>query len=108
MSPRYDLSDALPPTIKTDGDWSRRELLRASSRIGLGLGLSHATGWVEASKCHPVRRRMVDVADGRFYVIDQGEGRAVLFCHGFPDTAATCSKRFHAVAETATGRRRLT
>ena len=37
--------------------------------------------------------------DGRFHVIEQGEGPAILFCHGFPDTAETWRSQMQAVAE---------
>ncbi len=48
---------------------------------------------------HPVQRRQV-IANGRsFNVIEQGDGPAVLFCHGFPDTAETWRAQMRAVAE---------
>lgn len=34
-----------------------------------------------------------------FHVIEQGEGPAVLFCHGFPDTAVTWRSQMRAVAD---------
>ena len=80
--------------------WSRRDLLRTSAMIGLGLGLSPSLGWAaESSTTLPVRRRMVDALDGKFHVLEQGEGPAVLFCHGFPDTAETWRSQMQAVAE---------
>lgn len=46
----------------------------------------------------PVRRRAV-IANGLpFYIIEQGAGPAVLFCHGFPDTAETWRSQMRAVA----------
>ncbi|OON62499.1 alpha/beta hydrolase [Massilia sp. KIM] len=36
---------------------------------------------------------------GRFSVLDHGNGPAVLFCHGFPDTALTWRQQMRAVAE---------
>lgn len=42
---------------------------------------------------------MVDAIDGPFHVLEQGEGPAVLFCHGFPDTAETWRSQMRAVAE---------
>lgn len=40
------------------------------------------------------------VADGhQFHIVEHGAGPAVLFCHGFPDTAATWHHQMIAVAE---------
>jgi pimeloyl-ACP methyl ester carboxylesterase len=79
---------------------SRRDFLRTSAVIGLGLGLVPALGWAaDGSPAWPVRRRMIDALDGQFHVIEQGEGPAVLFCHGFPDTAETWRSQMQAVAE---------
>lgn len=35
----------------------------------------------------PVRRAQVQANGASFHVIEQGEGPAIMFCHGFPDTA---------------------
>lgn len=43
--------------------------------------------------------KMVAAIEGRFHVVEQGAGPAVLFCHGFPDTAATWRSQMQAVAE---------
>lgn len=96
-----DNLDAAPrPPNGTNGTRTRRDFLRTSGIIGLGLGLSSSLGWAaDSSTSLPVRRRMVDAIDGRFHVIEQGEGPAVLFCHGFPDTAETWRNQMQAVAE---------
>lgn len=47
----------------------------------------------------PVRRVQVQVNGASFYVIEQGRGPAVLFCHGFPETAETWRSQMRAVAE---------
>lgn len=53
----------------------------------------------EAGGRFSVQRRIVQ-ADGRpIHVIEQGRGPAVLFCHGFPDTAETWRSQMRAVAE---------
>jgi pimeloyl-ACP methyl ester carboxylesterase len=79
---------------------SRRGLLRTSAMVGLGLGLAPSLGWAaQISAGLPVRRKMVDAIDGRFHVLEQGEGPAILFCHGFPDTAETWRSQMQAVAE---------
>lgn len=48
---------------------------------------------------HPVRHSQVEANGGTFHVIEQGHGPAVLFLHGFPDTAETWRKQMQAVAE---------
>lgn len=79
---------------------SRRDFLRSAALLGLSLGLAPALGWAtERATAWPVRRRMVDAIDGKFHVMEQGEGPAVLFCHGFPDTAETWRSQMQAVAE---------
>lgn len=47
----------------------------------------------------PVRRAQVMSNGLPFHVIEQGEGPAVLFCHGFPDTAETWRRQMRAVAQ---------
>ena len=47
----------------------------------------------------PVRRAQVQANGASFHVIEQGQGPAVLFCHGFPDTAETWRSQMRAVAE---------
>ncbi|WP_198476244.1 alpha/beta fold hydrolase [Aquamicrobium zhengzhouense] len=84
----------------TGCDWTRRDLFRASALMGLGLALSPTLGQAApSSTAIPVRRQMVQAIDGPFHVLEQGEGPAVLFCHGFPDTAETWRSQMQAVAE---------
>jgi pimeloyl-ACP methyl ester carboxylesterase/ankyrin repeat protein len=47
----------------------------------------------------PLHRAYVQANGESFHVIEQGEGPAVLFCHGFPDTAETWRSQMRAVAE---------
>ena len=47
----------------------------------------------------PLRRAQVQANGASFHVIEQGRGPAVLFCHGFPDTAETWHGQMRAVAE---------
>ena len=81
---------------------SRRQLLGvlATLSLGLGFGLSPAqaappirTGPL------PTRRAQVRANEASFHVIEQGRGPAILFCHGFPDTAETWRSQMQAVAE---------
>ncbi len=46
----------------------------------------------------PIRRAQVRANGASFHVIEQGQGPAVLFCHGFPDTAETWRSQMRAVA----------
>jgi pimeloyl-ACP methyl ester carboxylesterase len=87
-------------SLNADRVWSRRDLLWSSAVIGLGLGLSPPLAGAQESDLNlAVTRRMVDAIDGPFHVVEQGEGPAVLFCHGFPDTAETWRNQMRAVAE---------
>ncbi|WP_381798778.1 alpha/beta fold hydrolase [Streptomyces niveus] len=52
-----------------------------------------------APRVFPLRRAQVEVNGASFHVIEQGEGPAVLFAHGFPDTAETWRAQMRAVAE---------
>jgi pimeloyl-ACP methyl ester carboxylesterase len=49
----------------------------------------------EQSRVHTMQ---VTANGNAFHVLEQGEGPAVLFCHGFPDTAQTWRSQMHAVA----------
>lgn len=85
---------------RADSAISRRRLLQTSLVFGIVLALapfSTLAGGVDAPP--PVREHMVDAGYGQFHVIEQGKGPAVLFVHGFPDTAATWSSQMEAVAE---------
>lgn len=47
----------------------------------------------------PVQHRQISANDVSLHVIDQGQGPAVLFIHGFPDTAETWRNQMSAVAD---------
>src|SRR5690606_30904397 len=75
-------------------------VLTTAAMLGLGLGLLSMPRWPASGRTSlPVRRTMVDAIEGKFHVVEQGEGPAVLFCHGFPDTAETWRSQMQAVAE---------
>ena len=79
---------------------SRRELLGASALLGLGLRLSPAlAATLEPDEPFPVRRAQIRTNGESFYVIEQGQGPAVLLCHGFPDTAETWRSQMRALAQ---------
>lgn len=46
----------------------------------------------------PVRSHRLRIDGESFHVVEQGAGPAVLFCHGFPDTAATWRSQMRALA----------
>lgn len=81
-----------------DRRWSRRGVFLGAAVAGLGLAAAPSGVWAADRAALPVRQRMVETTDGRFHVLEQGEGPAVLFCHGFPDTAATWKSQMQAVA----------
>lgn len=70
----------------------RRAVLR--NAIFAGLALASPTLLAAA----PARRHTLTVDGQPFHVIEQGAGPAVLFCHGFPDTAETWRSQMNAVA----------
>lgn len=79
---------------------SRRELLKASAVLGLGLSMPSALAAVpDPADRFPVQQAQVQANGAGFHVIEQGRGPAVLFCHGFPDTAETWRSQMRAVAE---------
>ncbi|MEP6831495.1 MAG: alpha/beta hydrolase [Rhizomicrobium sp.] len=83
----------MPPT-------SRRDILTGGATIGASMMLSkmaraEGLGGVEGSLL-----KEYDVATNgiSLHVIEQGQGPAVLFCHGFPDTSYTWRRQMKAVA----------
>ncbi len=66
----------------------------------LGLGLAAGSGAASAlAQTVPARGRQVVVNGHPLHVIEEGEGPAVLFVHGFPDTAETWRSQMRAVAQ---------
>ena len=79
---------------------SRRESLCASALLGLGLGMSPALAAApRPDERVPVLREQARANGASSHVVEQGRGPAVLFCHGFPDTAETCWSQMRAVAQ---------
>ena len=52
-----------------------------------------------ASQGHAVRHSIIEANGGTFHVVEQGSGPAVLFLHGWPDTAEGWHSQMQAVAE---------
>ncbi len=61
------------------------------------MSSNHHTS-ASAPDAPPVRRHRLNVNGESLHVIEQGEGPAVLFCHGFPDTAETWRSQMRAMA----------
>lgn len=94
-------SSSIPPVPPTPArvpasppSSTRRNFLLASSLAGLGLAALPSM----AAEAPPVRRHKLRIDGEYFHVIEQGSGPAVLFCHGFPDTAETWRSQMRAVA----------
>ena len=52
-----------------------------------------------AAGSHSVRHLAIEANGGSFHVIEQGEGPAVLFLHGFPDTVETWRSQMQTVSD---------
>ncbi|WP_082616467.1 alpha/beta fold hydrolase [Massilia sp. Root418] len=78
---------------------SKRQLLGAAALIGPGVQAGAGAAGSEQSPPSQLRRHSLRVNGEAFHVLEQGTGPAVLFCHGFPDTAETWRKQMRAVAE---------
>ena len=90
--------------IREDGrGWapSRRRLLQGAAAFGLSAGLApaFATPASASAERWPLRSSLVKINGQTFRVLEQGRGPVVLFCHGFPDTAATWRSQMEAVAD---------
>ena len=48
---------------------------------------------------HPVRHWAIAANGASFHVVEQGEGPAVLFLHGFPDTVETWRSQMQTVSD---------
>jgi pimeloyl-ACP methyl ester carboxylesterase len=53
----------------------------------------------QADGNHPVRHAQVEANGASFHVVEQGQGPAVLFLHGFPDTVETWRSQMQAVSD---------
>jgi pimeloyl-ACP methyl ester carboxylesterase len=66
---------------------------------GLSLGRSPASTKSSQASRFPVKSSDLLLEGHSFHVLEQGRGPAVVFCHGFPDTAQTWRRQMSAVAE---------
>ncbi len=67
--------------------------------VSAALGSTLKTSAYANTGSFPLRSRLIDINGQPFRVLEQGNGPAVLFCHGFPDTAATWRSQMKAVAD---------
>lgn len=79
---------------------SRRSLLAGGLAAGAGMLISRAAiacaGPATAS--YPIKHSDVATNGITLHVMEQGEGPAVLFCHGFPDTGYTWRRQLQDVS----------
>ena len=78
---------------------SRRTLLAGGTAVGASLLLGRIAR-AESSARVDGRLKEYDIATNgiSLHVTEQGEGPAVLFCHGFPDTSYTWRRQMKAIA----------
>jgi pimeloyl-ACP methyl ester carboxylesterase len=80
---------------------SRRSFLAAGAMLGAGAGAAMLMGNIPAARAaggHEIKEYNVATNGITLHVTEMGEGEAVMFCHGFPDTAYTWRRQMQAVA----------
>ena len=77
---------------------SRRSLLNAGVTIGITLALHNAAFAETKGATLPIKEADIPTNGINLHVTELGEGPAILFVHGFPDTAYTWRKQMQAVA----------
>lgn len=86
----YPVPDAAP---------SRRSFLAAGVTLGAGAALLMGSVPVaRAAEAHEIKEYDVAANGITLHVTEMGEGEAVVFWHGFPDTAYTWRRQMQAVA----------
>jgi pimeloyl-ACP methyl ester carboxylesterase len=79
---------------------SRRTLLAGGTAVGTSLLLGRIPRAESSGGADGPRLKEYDIATNgiSLHVTEQGEGPAVLFCHGFPDTSYTWRQQMKAIA----------
>ena len=79
---------------------SRRTFLARGTAVGVGLMLGRMARAESSGGFDGLVLKEYDIATNgiTLHVTEQGEGPAVLFCHGFPDTSYTWRRQMKAVA----------
>jgi pimeloyl-ACP methyl ester carboxylesterase len=95
MPPINGLVDGIPVSAM-----SRRVFLAGGTAVGASLllgrmALAENLGGIDGS---PLKEYDIATNGISLHVTEQGEGPAVLFCHGFPDTSYTWRRQMKAIA----------
>jgi len=79
---------------------SRRTFLAGGTAVGASLLLGQTAKAESAGAVHSAALKEYDITTNgiSIHVTEQGEGPAVLFCHGFPDTSYTWRRQMKAIA----------
>ncbi|QBE61899.1 alpha/beta fold hydrolase [Pseudoduganella lutea] len=99
MLPDFQSFARLHAGVATPVLHTRRRLLGAAALLGLGVQPRAIADEPERPSRFPLQRHSLSINGQPFHVLEQGTGPAVLFCHGFPDTAETWRKQMSAMAE---------
>jgi alpha/beta hydrolase fold len=86
--------------MASNTEFSRRSFLTTGTAASAGLLLDQTAG-AQASKNvgrDTVKEYDVPTNGISLHVTEQGDGPAILFCHGFPDTSYTWRRQMQAVA----------
>jgi hypothetical protein len=79
---------------------SRRAFLAGGTAVGAGVLLGRMAQAETSGGVDGPHLKDYDIATNgiSLHVTEQGEGPAVLFCHGFPDTSYTWRRQMQAIA----------
>jgi pimeloyl-ACP methyl ester carboxylesterase len=80
--------------------FSTRSVLASRAAVGTGLLAGHIAGAQSArqNSSHPLKEYDIAANGITLHVTEQGEGPAVLFCHGFPDTGYTWRRQMEVLS----------
>jgi pimeloyl-ACP methyl ester carboxylesterase len=91
----------MTPTPAPNRSLSRRSLIAAGMTIGATLAMHNAASAETATDkgaMLPIKETDIATNGVTLRVTEQGQGPAILFAHGFPDTGYTWRKQMYAVA----------
>jgi pimeloyl-ACP methyl ester carboxylesterase len=97
---RFVVTDEYVSTISSHGSFSRRSVLVAGATLGAEILFGRIAGAqsTEGSVRHPLKGYDIAANGITLHVTERGEGPAVLFCHGFPDTSYTWRRQMEAIS----------
>ena len=95
-----DLSGIVKRNVIPTSAIARRTFLAAGTAIGASVLLGRMAGAASLAGVASPALKESDIATNgiTLHVTEQGDGPAVLFCHGFPDTSYTWRRQMKAVA----------